>query len=192
MALPVSKFLVSTRNWGGFAINVGLGRELVLVNCDIKVLVPNWYWWFVIGCDFLSTGLGQYSGNWSSGCIFISSKSYHQSEEVLIVCDVIGPQPGWATSLIGQSGLCKPAASQPLQLSTHLTDWDERGGLQGKASRPLHIITFYNLQFYKLRERSSSISFCQTICQNRKVQGFILWWKTVPTDMMIQVPISYW
>ena len=44
MAVPVSKFLVSTRNWGGFAINVGLGRELVLVNCDIKVLVPNWYW----------------------------------------------------------------------------------------------------------------------------------------------------
>ena len=44
MALPVPKFPVSSWNWGGFAIYVGLGTELVLVFCEFKGLVSNWFW----------------------------------------------------------------------------------------------------------------------------------------------------
>ena len=44
MALPVPKFPVSSWNWGVFAIYVGLGTELVLVFCEFKGLVSNWFW----------------------------------------------------------------------------------------------------------------------------------------------------
>ena len=50
------------------------------------------------------------------------------------VCDVIGPQHGQATNLIGQSGLCKPVVSQPLQLSTHLAGGWERAHEQYELS----------------------------------------------------------
>ena len=47
---------------------------------------------------------------------------------------MIGPQHGQATNLIGQSGLCKPVVSQPLQLSTHLAGGWERAHEQYELS----------------------------------------------------------
>ena len=149
MALPVSKFLVSTRNWGGFAINVGLGRELVLVNCDIKVLVPNWYWWFVIGCDFLSTGLGQYWGNWSSGCICINSKSYNnQSEEVKCLwCDWtawMSHKSHWTVWTLQASSI---ATSPPAFYSPDRLRWERWVARQGQPATT----HYYLLQFTVLQ-----------------------------------------
>ena len=95
MAVSVSKFLVSTRNWFFFAIYVGLVPNWYLE----FVIFKYWYWIGIWNLGFLSIGTELVFGIWDfveywswlvlasvpvSAVIVLvfSSKSYHQSEAV--------------------------------------------------------------------------------------------------------------
>ena len=71
---------------------------------------------------------------------------------------MIGPQHGQATNLIGQSGLCKPVVSQPLQLSTHLAGGWERAHEQYELSS-LH----FTMRSIAPNVQPAAISFIQLI-----------------------------
>ena len=95
MAVSVSKFSVSTRNWFFFAIYVGLVPNWYLE----FVIFKYWYWIGIWNLGFLSIGTELVFGIWDfveywswlvlasvpvSAVIVLvfSSKSYHQSEAV--------------------------------------------------------------------------------------------------------------